>query len=142
MRIEFRINGAVFRPGFYALEDGLTVSKLIKKAEGLREDAFMTRAIIYRLKEDNTHEVLSFNTADIVSGKTKDVLLKREDVIQIASEKELKEGYNVSINGEVLRPGNFTYADNMRIEDLIIAAGGLKESASIKRIEGARRKST
>jgi protein involved in polysaccharide export with SLBB domain len=135
-----QINGAVFRPGFYALEEGLTVSKLIKKAEGLREDAFMTRAIIYRLKEDNTLEVLSFNAADIVSGKTKDVLLKREDMIQIASEKELKEGYNVSINGEVLRPGNFAYADNMRIEDLIIAAGGLKESASIKRIEVARRK--
>jgi protein involved in polysaccharide export with SLBB domain len=135
-----QINGAVFRPGYYALEEGLTVSKLIKKAEGFREDAFMTRAIIYRLKEDNTLEVLSFNTADIVSGKTKDVLLKREDVIQIASEKELKEGYNVSINGEVLRPGNFAYADNMRIEDLIIAAGGLKESASIKRIEVARRK--
>jgi protein involved in polysaccharide export with SLBB domain len=135
-----QINGAVFRPGFYALEEGLTVSKLIKKAEGLREDAFMTRAIIYRLKEDNTLEVLSLNTADIVSGKSKDVLLKREDVIQIASEKELKEGYNVSINGEVLRPGNFAYADNMRIEDLIIAAGGLKESASIKRIEVARRK--
>lgn len=135
-----QINGAVFRPGFYALEEGLTVSKLIKKAEGLREDAFMTRAIIYRLKEDNTLEVLSFNAAEIVSGKTKDVLLKREDVIQIASEKELKEGYNVSINGEVLRPGNFAYADNMRIEDLIIAAGGLRESASIKRIEVARRK--
>ena len=135
-----QINGAVFRPGFYALEEGLTVSKLIKKAEGLREDAFMTRAIIYRLKEDNTLEVLSFNTADIVSGKANDVLLKREDAIQIASEKELKEGYNVSINGEVLRPGNFAYADNMRIEDLIIAAGGLKESASIKRIEVARRK--
>ena len=135
-----QINGAVFRPGFYALEEGLTVSKLIKKAEGLREDAFMTRAIIYRLKEDNTLEVLSFNTADIVSGKAKDVLLNREDAIQIASEKELKEGFNVSINGEVLRPGNFTYADNMRIEDLIIAAGGLKESASIKRIEVARRK--
>ena len=135
-----QINGAVFRPGFYALEEGLTVAKLIKKAEGLREDAFMTRAIIYRLKEDNTLEVLSFNTADIVSGKAKDVLLKREDVIQIASEKELKEGYNVSINGEVLRQGNFAYADNMRIEDLIIAAGGLKESASIKRIEVSRRK--
>ncbi len=135
-----QINGAVFRPGFYALEEGLTVSKLIKKAEGLREDAFMTRAIIYRLKEDNTLEVLSFNTADIVSGKVEDVKLKREDAIQIASEKELKEGYNVSISGEVLRPGNFAYADNMRIEDLIIAAGGLKESASIKRIEVARRK--
>ncbi len=135
-----RINGAVFRPGVFALEPGMSVAKLIKNAEGVREDAFTSRAIIYRLKEDNTLEVLSFNVADVLSGKANDILLKREDVIQIASEKELKEGYNVSISGEVLKPGTFNYADNMRIEDLIIAAGGLKEAASIKRIEVARRK--
>lgn len=135
-----RINGAVFRPGSYAIEKGLSLKQLIQKAEGVKEDAFMSRAIIYRLKEDNTNEMLSFNVADILSGKASDILLKREDYIQIASNKEMNEGFVVQLAGEVLHPGAFPFAENMRIEDLIIAAGGLKESAALNRIEVARRK--
>ncbi len=135
-----QIKGAVFRPGSYALDNNLTVSKIIKKADGVKEDAFMSRAIIYRLKSDNSLELLSFNVTDILSGKVEDIPLNREDVIQIASLKDLHEGYKITINGEVLRPGEFNYAQNMKIEDLIIAAGGLKESASIKRIDVSRRK--
>ncbi|MES2654550.1 MAG: SLBB domain-containing protein [Bacteroidota bacterium] len=135
-----QINGAVFRPGTYALDKGLTILQLIKKAEGLREDAFQTRAIIYRLQSDNTLTMLSINLADAMQGKAEDIVLQREDNIQIASKQELKESYNVTINGLVIKPGVFPYAENMRIEDLIIAAGGFKEAASIKRIEVARRK--
>lgn len=135
-----QISGAVFRPGTYALEKGLTILQLIKKAEGLREDAFQTRAIIYRLENDNTLTMLSINLADAMQGKAEDIVLQREDKIQIASKQELKESYNVTINGLVIKPGTFPYAQNMKIEDLIIAAGGFKEAASIKRIEVARRK--
>jgi protein involved in polysaccharide export with SLBB domain len=135
-----QINGAVFRPGTYALEPGLTILKLIKKAEGLKEDAFLTRAIIYRLQSDNSLTMLSINLADAMQGKAEDILLQREDQIQIASKQELKETYNVSINGLVIKPGVFPYAKNMKIEDLIIAAGGFKEAASIKRVEVSRRK--
>ncbi len=135
-----QINGAVFRPGTYALEKGLTILQLIKKAEGLREDAFQTRAIIYRLQSDNTLTMLSINLADAMQGKADDIVLQREDKIQIASKQELKESYNVTINGLVIKPGTFPYAQNMKIEDLIIAAGGFREAASIKRIEVARRK--
>jgi protein involved in polysaccharide export with SLBB domain len=135
-----QINGAVFRPGTYALENGLTVLKLINKAEGLKEDAFTTRVIIYRLKEDNSLTMLSLNLIDAKAGKVSDIELQREDIIQIASKLELKEGYNVTINGQVINPGNFPYAQNMKIEDLIIAAGGFKEAASFSRIEVSRRK--
>ena len=134
------INGAVFRPGTYALESGLTVLKLINKAEGLKEDAFATRAIIYRLKEDNSLTMLSINLIDAKDGKVSDILLQREDIIQIASKLELKEGYNVTINGQVINPGTFSYAQNMKIEDLIIAAGGFREAASYSRVEVSRRK--
>ncbi len=132
-----QINGAVFRPGFFALEEGMTLSKLILKADGLKEDAFTERGIIYRLKLDNSTEVLSFNLKDITSGKT-DISLKREDIIQIASKLEMREAYTVSISGEVLKPGSYPFGENMKVEDLIIAAGGLKESSSSK-VEISRR---
>ena len=135
-RVEIR--GAVFRPGIYAIDNGLTLSKLIKKADGLKEDAFTSRAIIYRLKEDNSSEVLSFDVNEVLNGKN-DILLKREDLIEINSKLALKEEYVITILGEVLRPGKYPFAENARVEDLIIAAGGLKENASRKKIEIARR---
>ena len=124
-----QINGAIFRPGYFALDKGLTLSSLIKKADGLKEDAFTERGMIYRLKEDNSVEVLSFNVKEVLSGKG-DILLKREDNIQIASKLEIREGFSVIINGEVLKAGTYPYGDSMKVEDLIIAAGGLKITAS------------
>jgi protein involved in polysaccharide export with SLBB domain len=135
-RVEIR--GAVFRPGFFSLDNGLTVKELIEKAEGLKEDAFMSRAIIYRLKDDNTGEVIAFDVAEVMAG-TGDIPLQREDIIEINSKLELKESYNVTIVGEVLRPSTYSFAENAKVEDLIVAAGGLKETASRTRIEVARR---
>jgi protein involved in polysaccharide export with SLBB domain len=133
------IEGAVFRPGDYALEKGLTTKKLIEKAEGLKEDAFATRAIIYRLKDDNELEMLSFNLGELMSGLVNDIPLRREDKIVIASKMDMREAFKVRIEGEVLKPGEFEYAEKMKLQDLIIAAGGLKESASIKKIQVGRR---
>lgn len=133
------IEGSVFRPGEYALEKGLTVKKLIEKADGLKEDAFTTRAIIYRLKDDNELEMLSFNLGDLMKGQISDIQLKREDKIIVASKLDMREEFKVRIEGEVLKPGEFDYASNMKLQDLIIAAGGLKESASIKKIQVGRR---
>jgi protein involved in polysaccharide export with SLBB domain len=134
-RVEIR--GAVFRPGFFSLDEGLTVKKLIQKAEGLKEDAFMTRAIIYRLRDDNTAEVIAFDVNEVMAGK--EIKLQREDVVEINSKLELKESFNVTIYGEVLRPNTYPFAENAKVEDLIVAAGGLKETASRKKIEIARR---
>jgi protein involved in polysaccharide export with SLBB domain len=135
-----QIKGAVFRPGNYALENGLTVLKLIGKAEGLKEDAFLTRAIIYRLNNDNSLIMLSLNIIDAKAGKVNDIELKREDLVQIASKLDLKESYNVTINGQVIKSGVYPFAQNMKIEDLIVAAGGLKDDASLTRVEVSRRK--
>jgi protein involved in polysaccharide export with SLBB domain len=128
------IKGAVFRPGVYAIEEGLTLSKLIKKADGLKEDAFTSRAIIYRLKADNSSEVINFDVNEVLNGKN-DITLKREDLIEINSKLALREEYNITILGEVLRPGKYPFAEKARVEDLIIAAGGLKENASRRKIE-------
>ncbi|WP_417765070.1 SLBB domain-containing protein [Solitalea agri] len=134
-----QINGAVFRPGKYALETGMTLSQLLIKAEGVREDAFMNRGIVYRLKNDLTPEIVSFNVTDIISGKASDLALKREDIVTISSKFDLKENYTFSIQGEVMNPGVFPYAENTRLADLILLAGGLRDKASLSRIEVSRR---
>ncbi len=138
-RFENRItvSGAVFRPGDYELSRGLTLSQLIAKAGGLREDAFMNRGVIIRLKPDNTTESISFNLQDVVN-KTQDVTLQREDLVNIASIFDLRDQYVVSING-VRHPGNYYYADSMKVQDLILRAGGFPEGASTMRLEVARR---
>ncbi|WP_423147470.1 SLBB domain-containing protein [Rubrolithibacter danxiaensis] len=133
------IEGAVFRPGEFELEPGLTVSQLIRKAEGLREDAFQNRAYITRLGEDLQTKLISFDVAKVLSGKAPDITLQREDVITISSIFDLKEEYTVRVEGEVLQPGILDFAAGMNLEDAIIQVGGLKESATPKRVEVSRR---
>jgi protein involved in polysaccharide export with SLBB domain len=134
------IKGAVFKPADYELTDGLTISQLIKNAGGLREDAFAGRGSLVRLKPDNTKEQISFSVADAVANKTgADIALKREDEVTISSIFDLRDRYRVSIKGEVRRPGDFEYADSMKVADLIVRAGGFAEGASTKRLEVTRR---
>jgi protein involved in polysaccharide export with SLBB domain len=133
------IEGAVFRPGQYELESGLSLSQLIKKSEGLKEDAFMQRGYITRLLPDNQTQLLSFDLGGILNGKIQDIQLFREDVISISSIFDLKDEYKVRIDGEIRQPGFFDYAQNMTLETLIQQAGGLTEGASSKRIEISRR---
>lgn len=139
-RFENRVTltGAVFRPGQYELQKGLTLSQLIKNAAGLKEDAFMPRGDVIRLKADNTTEVIPFNVTDIVSGKT-DIILQREDNVYISSIFDLRDDYTVSIGGGVRNGGTFPFAENMTVEDMIIKAGGFTVGASPNRIEVARR---
>ncbi len=133
------ISGAVFRPGQYQLENGLTLVQLIRKGEGVTEDAFLSRGYITRLRPDNTPELISFDLAKILNGSATDIALRREDEITISSIFDIREEYKVSIEGEVRSPGTINYAENMSLEDLIVLAGGFKEGASAKRIEISRR---
>ncbi len=132
------IKGAVFRPGFYSLESNGSLMKLIASSEGLKEDAFLSRITILRKKEDNNSEVISLDLQSMINEK-KDFQLKREDKITIASKIEMQESAFITINGPVMKPGKYQYASNMHIEDLIIMAGGLKESASLINIQVGQR---
>lgn len=133
------IEGAVFRPGDYELTPGLTLSMLIKKADGVKEEAFLNRGAIVRLQDDLQTERISFNVASILAGTVPDVELRREDVVHIYSVFDLREVRTVDIEGEVQRPGRFSYADGMTLNDVIVEAGGFRESASPMRIEVSRR---
>jgi len=134
------IQGAIFRPGMYALETGLaSIKELIKKAEGLREDAFMSRATLTRRKENFDPEVLSIDLGKILRGEVADINLQREDVLNVFSIGNLREKRFVNILGEVNEPGEFDFKEGMKVGDLILIAKGFKESASFSNLELARR---
>jgi protein involved in polysaccharide export with SLBB domain len=133
------ISGAVFRPGKFELEKGMTLKQLIQKADGLKEDAFLNRGYISRLNLDNTPALLSFDVEKIVNGTQADIPLQREDKVTISSIFDLRDEYRVEIKGEVRNPGIFKYGDNMNLESLIQQAGGFNEGATPKRIEISRR---
>lgn len=133
------IKGAVFRPGQYELEGGLTLKQLIQKADGLKEDAFLNRGYISRLNSDNSLALLSFDVDKVLKGIEQDIPLKREDKVTISSIFELRDEYKVDIKGEVRFPGTFDFAEGMNVQSLIQMAGGFKEGATPNRIEIARR---
>lgn len=134
-----QINGAIFREGQFELVEGLTVKQLIESAEGLRGDAFMERGQIFRTNEDYSYSVVSFNLRNIYKGTDEDILLQREDIVQISSIYDLKDERYVIINGEVKNSGTYPYSQGITVETLIIRAGGLRESASESQVEVARR---
>lgn len=134
------IKGAVFRPGQFQLgEDVFSVRSLVEHAEGLTEDAFPDHAIIHRLKPDRTMEVISVDVAGIMSEAIPDVPLKNEDVLFIPTNTENIKERTLTITGAVMSPGTYEYADNTTIEDLIIMAGGLRDQASLARVDVSRR---
>lgn len=134
------IKGAVFRPGTYELGDEVgTVKELIEKAEGLKGDAFTNRALITREREDLTLEILPVDIGAILAGTAPDVELVKNDVLYIPSIHDLNDLGDITVTGEVAKPGTFVYADNTTLEDAIMLAGGLLESASTVKIEVSRR---
>ena len=132
------ISGAVFHPGAFELTPGMKLSDLIKKADGLREDAFMNRGQISRMKEDNTPENISFDVRQVMNG-IDDLLLKKEDRVMISSISQLRETRTVNISGQVQSPRMFDYLDNMTLGDLILKAGGFREEADLSVVEVIRR---
>src|SRR5574344_1320587 len=134
------IKGAVFRPGKYQIGGEITsVRSLIEHADGTTEDAFLAHAVMHRMKADRTLQALSVDVAGIMSGKVADIPLRNEDVLFIPSNKESQSNKTLTIFGEVLYPGVYEYADNETLEDFVLQAGGLKETASTAKVDVSRR---
>ena len=134
------IKGAVFRPGQFQLGAGInSVKTLIQAAEGVTEDAFTSHAVLHRLKEDRSLEVLPVDVKGILDGTVADIPLKNEDVLFIMTQEDLRLERTLTITGEVMSPGTYEYADNTTIEDLIVMAGGLTDQASLAKVDVSRR---
>ena len=134
------IKGAVFRPGMYQLGEKVnSVRSLIENADGITEEAMTSRAVLRRMKANRTQEVLSIDLKGILDGTAADVPLENEDVLFIPTLAEHQNLRTLSIEGEVIFPGTYEYAEKMTIEDLILQAGGLTDAASTVKVDVARR---
>lgn len=134
------VQGYVNQPGLYELGGGInTVKDLINAAGGLRDDAFLSRAVITRERSDLSLETVSVPIGAIMKGTVADVKLKKNDVLLISGLYEIQDRGILTINGLVANPGTFPFADNTSVEDLIVMAGGLLDGASLARVDVARR---
>lgn len=133
-----QISGAIMRPGVYAIDSIRTLKQLIGIADGLREDVFKSRISVFRLKEDLSRENIAIDLNQLLQSNL-DFPLQREDSVSIPSIYDLREDYSLRIEGEISKPGVYAYAENTKVEDLIIQAGGLLETASLAYVEVARR---
>ena len=134
------IKGAVFRPGMYQVGNQITtVRQLVEQAGGLTEDAFLARAVMHRRKKDRSLEVLPIALGQVMNHELPDITLRNEDVLYIPSLKDIQDEKKLSIYGEVYYPGVYHFADNTTVEDLILQAGGLKDAASLVKVDVSRR---
>lgn len=135
------VSGAVFRPGQYHIGDGgvTTVRGLIEAADGLTEDAFGAHGVLRRLRADRSYKVISVDVAGILSGSVADIPLESEDELFIPTQAELIASRTVTIDGEVLAPGEYQWAADMTVEDLVMQAGGLTDAASVAKVDISRR---
>lgn len=134
------VKGAVFRPGMYQLGVGVnSVRTLVQHAEGLTEEAFTARAVMHRMKEDRTLKVIPVDIKGIMDGSVADIPLKENDVLFIPTKQTVMNEQTITIQGEVMYPGIYKYADNETLEDFVLQAGGLTDKASTIKVDVARR---
>ena len=134
------IKGAVYMPGNYELSNSLTISKLIEKANGLKQDAYISRGLIIRTNQQTlAKEELSFNPKEVFVNTTADIPLKKDDEIIIGEAIDFKDSSSITVEGEVKKPGVYTYHINQTVKDILFKAGGFNDASSIDRVEIGRR---
>ena len=134
------VTGAVWRPGEYELSASVhTVKQLINQAAGLKGDEFLGRAQLTRLNSDFTSTIIAIDVRGLLNGNVPDIELQKEDKLHIPSLFDLRERYTIKVAGAVNQPDTFAFRNNITVEDAIVMAGGLKESAATVNVEVARR---
>lgn len=133
------ISGAVRRPGVYELSEGLTLSALLTRAAGLREDALTTLGYIKRRKQETMErELISFDLRSVKPGAPADIKLVKDDSVVISSRDSMRDVPHVTVAGNVREPGIFEFRQGMSVEDAILMAGGFTNDAAIHKIEISR----
>jgi protein involved in polysaccharide export with SLBB domain len=133
-----KLSGAVFRPDVYQLTPGMRISDLVQRADGVKEDAFLGRAQLIRLKPNLLKELITINLNKALQKSPSDnIELQREDELYINSVVDLRDSLTIDLLGEVRSQGKFNYVDSMTVKDLILMAGGFTYAAN-KQVEVAR----
>ena len=132
------IKGSVYKPGVFALSEGMTVLNLIEKAEGIKPDTYLERGFITRTNKDFSTTNISFNLSNQINSIDNPILLKKDDVLNILSINELRDDNYIEISGEINKPGVYPFSSNLTLNDLILLAGGVRKNATLAGIEISR----
>lgn len=134
------VSGAVMHPGKFQLNGDIqTVRELILAADGLREDAYQSHAVMHRTKDDLTLQMVNVDLEGILAGTVPDIPLKKNDVLYVPSSINMQGEQTLTIRGEVVYPGVYQYASSTTVEDLILQAGGLTQAATLAKVDVYRR---
>ena len=130
--------GQVHRPGDFEYSKGMNLKDLLLKAEGITDEAFLSRGILVRSYDDTNKENIPFSVTEVLNG-SRTITLKPKDEIRIFHKEDLREKQIITIQGAVNNPQEFEYVHNMQIEDLIALSGGLTEGADVQMVNVSRR---
>ena len=134
------LKGAVMYPGMYQIDgNAFTLKSILEMANGLREDAYKDRVVIYRQQDDLTMETVTANLENILNGTEPDIPLRKNDIVMVQSKVDLIGEQTIEITGEVNYPGKYLFAANTSIHDFILQAGGFTEAASLAKVDVYRR---
>ncbi len=134
-RPRVRINGEVRDGGEYSLHAGMTVKDLIFQAGNLTRKAYEERATLTRVvpAEDGTKTVkIEFSPGRAMMGDAEENLALRMDdqvFIREIPKYSIALERKVTLEGEFLFPGEYTFSEGERISSLIERAGGLTGEA-------------
>jgi protein involved in polysaccharide export with SLBB domain len=123
------IDGAVYRPDRYQLEKEETLRDLIVQADSLLPEAYLKRADITRTFPDSTIQMIHVDLRKVMAQDPIDNLkMQPLDSVRVYSRLEISPPRKVSISGHVRNPGEYPYADSLKLFDLIFKAGGMEDS--------------
>lgn len=132
--------GNLKRPGKYAFEPGMRVSSLITSLDDLLPETFLDYGVIEREAADTREPMLiRFKLGELLNAKARggelDLPLQARDRVYVFKRANFRQQPKVSIAGSVHNPGEYEYKRNMRLADLVLAAGGVLREADLGTVE-------
>jgi protein involved in polysaccharide export with SLBB domain len=121
------LEGHVYRPGRYPYKDGMTVTDLLHSYQDVLPEPADHAELVRLMPPDFKPETISFNLHDALIGNDS-FLLEPFDLIRIFGRYEI-DAPTVSVEGEVLRPGQYPMSQGMTVAGLVGMAGGFNRSA-------------
>ncbi len=140
-KYEMSVEGAVRTPSTITLdmEKNLKVSDAIFMSGGLRHDAIIEFAYIFRKKTNDakTQEYIPVNLKDALEnvGSASNLSLIPGDRLVIYSKENYTDESFVKVAGAVRIPGEFLYNPTLKLKDVLLLAGGFRREASYDRID-------
>ena len=125
------IQGAVIRPGTYALALNMRMKDLFFIAGGLTQTAYPPRAELIRTEETGEVKIIPFNPYSLLyeDHEAENLALQNYDRIIVYAKNDAERVKYVEIGGEVQVTGTYPLLADMTLKDLIFKAHGVKRAA-------------